>query len=150
MLIIMKINIIVIVPLYTMASNTSLTFRARASGKTVVDQNIYMSYHITLKQYMLDNIKQLTGIFRDLRKSKRMSQLALAGKVGIPQSHLSRIETGNVNIKLASFVEIARTLDLEVMLVPTQDAETIKRLITSKAAERHGDEIRPAYTLDDE
>ena|SRR3989338_1144173 len=99
---------------------------------------------------MLNSIKQLTGILRDLRKAKRMSQLALAGKVGIPQSHLSRIETGNVNIKLASFVEIARTLDLEVMLVPKQDAGAINSLIASKTAERHGDEVKPAYTLDDE
>lgn len=99
---------------------------------------------------MLNNIKQLIDALKVARKAKGMNQLALAEKVGIPQSHISRIETGNVNIKLASFVEIARALDLEVMLVPRQDAGTINNLIASKAAERRGTEVTPAYTLDDD
>lgn len=99
---------------------------------------------------MLNNIKQLIDGVKTARKARRLSQQVLARKVGIPQSHLSKIETGNVNIKLASFVEIARTLELEVLLVPRQDATMIKSLITSKERKRRGDEIGPAYTLDDD
>ena len=96
------------------------------------------------------SIQPFITMLKNARKAMGLSQRELANKLGIPQSHLSRIEGGNVNIKLASFVEIARTLDLEVMLVPKQDAGAINSLIASKTAERHGDEVKPAYTLDDE
>lgn len=99
---------------------------------------------------MLNNIKKLIDRIRTARKARRMSQQILAQKVGIPQSHLSKIETGNVNIKLSSFVEIARALELELLLVPRQSATMIKNLIASKETKRRGDEIRPAYSLDDD
>ncbi len=99
---------------------------------------------------MLDNIKSLVDAIKATRKSKKLSQQTLAQKVGIPQSHISKIESGNVNIKLASFVEIARTLGLEVLLVPRQNASMIRDLIASKEAMRRGDEVRPAYSLDED
>ena len=99
---------------------------------------------------MLNNIKKLIDGIKIARKARKLSQQVLARKVGIPQSHISKIEAGNVNIKLANFVEMARALELEVLLVPTQDATMIKNLIRSKEAMRHGDEVRPAYILDDD
>lgn len=99
---------------------------------------------------MFNNIKSLIDTIRAARKSKKLSQQMLARKVGIPQSHISKIESGNVNIKLASFVEIARTLELEVLLVPRQDAAMIQNLIASREAARGEDEVRPAYSLDED
>lgn len=99
---------------------------------------------------MLNNIKNLIDGIKTARKAGRLSQQMLAHKIGIPQSHLSKIETGNVNIGLASFVEIARTLELEVVLVPRQDAAMIKNLMASKQARERRAEIGPAYTLDND
>ena len=99
---------------------------------------------------MLNNIKELIDRVNTARKASRLSQQMLGKKVGIPQSHISKIETGNVNIKLASFVEMARALELEVLLVPRQSATMIKNLIASKETKQRRDEIGPAYSLDDD
>lgn len=42
----------------------------------------------------------------------------LGQRVGLPQSHISKIEKGAVNLKLSSLVEIARALGLQIKLVP--------------------------------
>lgn len=39
-------------------------------------------------------------------------------RVGIPQSHISKIEHGQVDLQSSTLVELARALDLELMLVP--------------------------------
>ncbi len=55
---------------------------------------------------------------RAARLSKALTQKELGQRVGLPQSHVSKIEKGAVNLQLSSLVEIARALDLEVKLVP--------------------------------
>lgn len=52
------------------------------------------------------------------RTEKGLSQRALGQKVGVPQSHISKIESGQVDIKTSSLIELARALGLEPMLVP--------------------------------
>jgi transcriptional regulator with XRE-family HTH domain len=43
-----------------------------------------------------------------------MTQKELGQRVGLPQSHISKIEKGAVDLQLSSLVEIARALDFEV------------------------------------
>lgn len=100
---------------------------------------------------MLNNINPLIDALRAKRKAMKLSQQKLAEKVGIPQSHISKIEAGDVNIKLASFVEMARAVDLEVMLVPRKDIMMVKGLIASKETKQGGEgesTATPAYSLD--
>ncbi len=52
------------------------------------------------------------------RKKKGISQRALGVKVGIPQGHISKIENGMVDLQTSSLIEIARALDLELILIP--------------------------------
>lgn len=99
---------------------------------------------------MIPTIQNLISALKDTRKAKGLSQGELADKLGIPQSHLSRIESGHVNIQLSSLVEMARMLELEVMLIPRQEVSLVKGLIASKEKSREGDQVKPAYTLDDE
>ena len=99
---------------------------------------------------MNPTIQQLIAVLKTAREAKGLSQQALAAKLGIPQSHLSKIETGHVNLKLASFVEMARHLELEVLLVPRQEITLVESIIRSKENSRQGNEIKPAYTLDNE
>lgn len=99
---------------------------------------------------MNNTIQELIDVLKRAREARGLSQRALADKLGIPQSHLSKIEAGRVNIKLASFVEMARTLELEVMLIPRQEISLVKGLLVSKKEARQGHETKPAYTLDDE
>lgn len=95
-------------------------------------------------------IQQFIEALKNTREAKKVSQRVLADQLGIPQSHLSKIEAGKVNIKLASFVAMARALELEVMLVPRQEVSLVKSLMASQGSARLGTEVKPLYTLDDE
>lgn len=74
---------------------------------------------------MLKIIKDLT----EARKKKGLTQVELASKLGIPQSSVTRVETGKVDVKLSRFVDIAKMLDLEVLLVPKQDVRMVEELL---------------------
>ena len=65
------------------------------------------------------------------RESKRFSQRALSKKVGLTQSHISKIENGAVDLQLSNLIELARALDLEVMLVPRKLVSTVQGMVRS-------------------
>ena len=68
---------------------------------------------------------------KDAREIKRFSQRALSKKVGLPQSHISKIENGAVDLQLSSLMELSRALDLEVMLVPRKLVSTVQSMVRS-------------------
>ena len=104
---------------------------------------------------MTYEIKELVAKLKQARVRKGLTQRGLSAKTGVPQSHISRIESGGVDIRLASLIELARTLDLELMLVPKRHVTAVRaitrddRLTRSHPAEDDAGP-RPAYTLDDE
>src|SRR5208282_2503382 len=63
-------------------------------------------------------IRPIAETLKAARKRKGLSQRALAAKIGSPQSYISRIENAGVDLQTSSLVEIARALDLELLLVP--------------------------------
>ena len=77
-------------------------------------------------------IKDLADSLRAARERKRLSQRALSEKAGLPQSHISRIENGVVDLQLSSLVELTRALELEVVLVPRKLVPMVQGLIRSK------------------
>ena len=62
------------------------------------------------------------------RAEKGLSQRALSQKIGVPQSHISKIENGQVDIKTSSLIEFARALGLEPMLVPRRLVPAVEAL----------------------
>src|SRR3546814_12272101 len=54
---------------------------------------------------------------RDARNAKNLSQRELSKLAGVPQSHISRIESHQVDLRLSSFLATATALDMEVSLV---------------------------------
>jgi HTH-type transcriptional regulator / antitoxin HipB len=95
---------------------------------------------------MLDSIQEIIAMLKTARKKKGLSQRALSKKVGIPQSHISRIERGIVDLQLSSMIQIARALELELVLVSRSHLSVVQALhnpsYTSKSV--------PAYRLDEE
>ena len=51
---------------------------------------------------------------RDVRISKRLTQLELADQVGVNTSHISNIENNRVKISLTLLVNISNVLDVSV------------------------------------
>jgi transcriptional regulator with XRE-family HTH domain len=66
---------------------------------------------------------------RAARQAKALTQKELGQRVGLPQSHISKIEKGAVDVQLSSLVEIARALDLEVKLVPRKALAAVEGAI---------------------
>jgi HTH-type transcriptional regulator/antitoxin HipB len=64
------------------------------------------------------------------RKQKGLSQAALGQKLGMPQSHISKIEKGDVDLRLSSLVDMARLLGLEIVMIPRELVTTIHSLMT--------------------
>ena len=62
------------------------------------------------------------------RARKGLSQRALAAKLGVRQSYVSRIETAAVDPKASSLTEIARALDLELVLIPRRLVPAVQAL----------------------
>jgi transcriptional regulator with XRE-family HTH domain len=95
---------------------------------------------------MTSSFEYLVEALKAARKQKGLSQRDLSIKTGMPQSHLSKIEKGAVDLQASSLIEIARTLDLELMLVPRQLVPTFKSLL--RGNKNNKDEQRPMYRLD--
>jgi HTH-type transcriptional regulator/antitoxin HipB len=71
------------------------------------------------------------------RERQGVSQGALARRLGIAQSNLSRIEHG-ADLRLSTLLDIARALRLEPMLVPKHAVRTV-RAVLNDAGARGGD-----------
>lgn len=98
------------------------------------------------------------------REAKGLRQSALARTIGMDPGHLSRIESGQSNPNIATLMEIARALDLEIMLVPRERVPAVQaitarpRSTTEVALEGLSQLVksltdnstRPAYRLDEE
>ena len=96
-------------------------------------------------KYIVENIAQL---LKAARERKGLSQRALAAKAGIPQSHISKIESGAVDIRVSSLVSLALILELELALIPRQVAPVVKSIIHSATSEKPDSASRPVYSLE--
>jgi transcriptional regulator with XRE-family HTH domain len=65
------------------------------------------------------------------RVKAALSQRALAARSGLTQAHISQIETGRLEPGLSSFIQMARALDLEVVLVPKKLLPAVEGVLRS-------------------
>jgi len=73
------------------------------------------------------------------RTRKGLSQRALSQLVGMPQSHISRIEAGGVDLQLSTLTELARVLELELRLVPRKAVPAVDRVVRTVAPSTNDD-----------
>ncbi len=127
---------------------------------------------------MTHAIEDISASLRRAREAKSISQRELSRLTGVPQGHISKIESGAVDIRVSSLIALARALDLEVTLVPRKAVPAVQSIARQSDAERSRPAARnlaemqrtlenipkipaspglaafsgprPAYTLDDE
>jgi len=73
-------------------------------------------------EYIIDQLKTI-------RQTLGMKQAELGDKVGLPQSHVSRIEKGTTNPRLSTITDMARAMDYELVLVPRTLVPSITSLL---------------------
>jgi len=75
-----------------------------------------------------EQLHQIATTLAAARHRAGLSQRALGAKLGIAQSHLSKIERAAVDPQVSSLMEIARALGLELMFVPKQLVPAVQAL----------------------
>ena len=90
--------------------------------------------------------EHIAGTLKNARRARGLTQRSLGRKTALPQSHISKIESGAVDLRVSSLVELARALHLELMLVPRVAVPAVQSII----GEDTGDPARPAYSLDED
>jgi transcriptional regulator with XRE-family HTH domain len=94
-------------------------------------------------------IEQILQSLREARVRKGLSQRELSAHSGVPQSHISKIESGGVDLRMSSLIALARVLDLELFAAPKKSVPAIKSIIRSSQGLSDEDEqMSPAYQLD--
>lgn len=83
---------------------------------------------------MSAGVEEMAASLREARIAKALTQKALGQRVGLPQSHISKIEKGAVDLKLSSLVEIARALGLEIKLVPRKALPAVEGAVRAHGA----------------
>jgi transcriptional regulator with XRE-family HTH domain len=73
-------------------------------------------------------LEPIATVIKVARENKGFSQRALGERVGIPQSHISKIESGAVDLQTSSLMQIARALDLELILIPRTALPAVQAL----------------------
>ena len=90
------------------------------------------------------------------RHEQGWSQAELGKRLRLPQMHVSSIETGKVVPRFDTLLEMARTLDRDLLMVPRELVPTIQSLVRDyrdrdRAAQGAADaEERPLYAPDED
>ncbi|MDO8324360.1 MAG: helix-turn-helix transcriptional regulator [Phenylobacterium sp.] len=88
--------------------------------------------------------ESIVEALRNARRQKGWSQRALSQKAGLTQAHLSRIESGAIDLKLSTLLELARLLDLEPILAPRTALLAVHTLIHEANTNRDARTVRGA------
>lgn len=93
------------------------------------------------------SVEHIGQILKQARLKKGLSQRDLSLKTGFPQSHISKIERGQIDLQASSLIELSRILDLELMFVPKTLVPAMQSLLRSDE-KRHS--ALPMYQLEQE
>ena len=103
---------------------------------------------------MAGSLTETADALKAARLARGLSQRELSARTGLTQAHISRIENAAVDVRLSNLIELARVLDLEMMLVPRPLAPAVRDIIRSHRSPggppAARSRPRPAYRLDDE
>ena len=89
---------------------------------------------------------------KEARKRGGWSQAELGQRVGLPQMHISGIESGKIVPRFDPLLDLARMLDHDLLLIPRALVPAVQAMVRdhrSAGASRDGDqEERPLYASD--
>lgn len=66
---------------------------------------------------------------KSARQAIGLKQSEVGQKLGLPQSHVSKIEQGGTDPRLSTVSDMARVLDQELVLVPRQLLSQVRALL---------------------
>lgn len=95
--------------------------------------------------------EHVAATLKAAREARALSQRALSAKSGVPQSHISKIENGAVDLRVSSLVALARVLGLELLLVPRKSVSAVQAIAAGHTDDPgESDSVRPAYSVEED
>lgn len=98
---------------------------------------------------------RLSGLpvdFREKLKEARLnrgwSQRELGSKIGLPQPHISALESGGIVPRFDTLLDIVRILELDLLLVPRSLVPAVQSLIRSQNESESAE--KPLYAAGNE
>ncbi|PBB24383.1 helix-turn-helix transcriptional regulator [Mesorhizobium sp. WSM4307] len=89
---------------------------------------------------MLYSTDEILQTLRNAREQSGLSQRDLSARIGVPQSHISKIESGGTDLRLSSLVELARALDYELVVVPRKALAVVEAIVSNAYATLDGED----------
>ncbi|RMA41572.1 helix-turn-helix domain-containing protein [Rhodophyticola porphyridii] len=89
--------------------------------------------------------EDIAATLKNARNNKGLSQRELSARSGVPQSHISKIESNAVDLRLSSLASLAHALDLELALIPRKAAPAVRSIARSTSSHTlhgHSDALR--------
>jgi transcriptional regulator with XRE-family HTH domain len=88
------------------------------------------------------------------RHKRGWSQAGLGKRLGLPQTHISGIETGKVVPRFDTLLDLVRVLDRDLLMVPRTLVPAVQALVRDYRRPDHGNDAaegeRPLYAANDE
>ncbi len=78
---------------------------------------------------MIYSTEHIAKKLKRAREAHGLSQRELSTKSGLPQSHISKIESGAVDLRLSSLVQLTHALELKLMLVPRRSISAVNSIV---------------------
>lgn len=85
----------------------------------------------------------------DARRQRGWSQAKLGQHVGLPQMHISSIETGKVVPRFDTLLDLVRVLEHDLLLVPRELVPIVQSL-TRPGGDLNEEEEQPLYAPDED
>jgi transcriptional regulator with XRE-family HTH domain len=83
-------------------------------------------------------LKQIGQTLQHARTARGLTQAELGTLVGLPQSHISKIERGETDFQWTTLEQVANAVGLSPVLIPTRLVSTVESLMQGR--EGKGDE----------
>lgn len=102
---------------------------------------------------------RLEGLPEDMRRELKeararrgWSQRELGRRLGLPQTHISGIESGRIVPRYDTLLELVRILERDLLMVPRALVPAVQSMIRDdlRKSEKGGSEERPLYAVEDE
>ena len=91
---------------------------------------------------------------KEARLKRGWSQLDLGSRVGLPQVHISKIETGKIVPRFDTLLDLVRVLGRDLVLVPRALVPVVQALVVDYRRDADGNRKdegeRPLYAANDD
>jgi HTH-type transcriptional regulator / antitoxin HipB len=92
---------------------------------------------------------EMRRALKEAREKRGWSQRELGSRLGLPQMHISGIESGKIVPRYDTLLELVRILDRDLLMVPRALVPVVQSLVRDHLKDQPGEgEERPLYAAD--